>query len=70
MGGWGRQRSKILIMVPNVFFCRFNRLGLVADPIIEAIARLEFEDSLKTGGLSVGYLAQDQFQPLGGAGCS
>ena len=26
-----------------------NRLGLVADPVIEAIARPEFEDGLRTG---------------------
>ena len=26
-------------------------LGLVADPVIEAIARLEFEDGLRTGVL-------------------
>ena len=25
-----------------------NRLGLVADPVIEAIAKLEFEDGLRT----------------------
>ena len=28
-----------------------TRLGLVADPVIEAIARLEFEDGLRTGVL-------------------
>ena len=28
-----------------------NKLGLVADPVIEAIARLEFEDSLRMGVL-------------------
>ena len=26
-----------------------EQLGLVADPVIEAIARLEFEDGLRTG---------------------
>ena len=29
-------------------------LGLVADPVIEAIARLEFEDGLRTGVLHGG----------------
>ena len=29
-------------------------LGLVADPVIEAIARLEFEDDLRTGVLPGG----------------
>ena len=28
-----------------------HKLGLVADPVIEAIARLEFEDGLRTGVL-------------------
>ena len=28
-----------------------KELGLVADPVIEAIARLEFEDGLRTGVL-------------------
>ena len=28
-----------------------DKLGLVADPVIEAIARLEFEDGLRTGVL-------------------
>ena len=28
-----------------------SKLGLVADPVIEAIARLEFEDGLRTGVL-------------------
>ena len=31
-----------------------NKLGLVADPVIEAIARLEFEDGLRTGVLPGG----------------
>ena len=31
-----------------------KELGLVADPVIEAIARLEFEDGLRTGVLSGG----------------
>ena len=31
-------------------------LGLVADPVIEAIARLEFEDGLMTGVLLGGLL--------------
>ena len=30
-------------------------LGLIADPIIEAIPRLEFEDSLRTGVIPGGY---------------
>ena len=30
------------------------KLGLVADPVIEAIARLEFEDGLRTGVLPGG----------------
>ena len=30
------------------------KLGLVADPVIEAIARLEFEDGLRTGVLHGG----------------
>ena len=30
------------------------QLGLVADPVIEAIARLEFEDGLRTGVLPGG----------------
>ena len=33
-----------------------SELGLVADPVIEAIARLEFEDSLRTGVLHGGCL--------------
>ena len=28
-----------------------TKLGLVADPVIEAIAKLEFEDGLRTGVL-------------------
>ena len=28
-----------------------KKLGLVADPVIKAIARLEFEDGLRTGVL-------------------
>ena len=28
-----------------------SELGLVADPVIEAVARLEFEDDLRTGDL-------------------
>ena len=31
-----------------------NQLGLVADPVIEAIARLEFEDGMRTGVLPGG----------------
>ena len=31
-----------------------SKLGLVADPVIEAIARLEFEDGLRTGVLPGG----------------
>ena len=30
------------------------QLGIVADPVIEAIARLEFEDGLRTGVLPGG----------------
>ena len=30
------------------------KLGLVADPVIEAIARLEFEDGMRTGVLPGG----------------
>ena len=37
------------------------QLGLVADPVIEAIARLEFEDGLRTGVLPGGY-----WYPCGG----
>ena len=29
----------------------YLKLGLIADPVIEAIARLEFEDGLRTGVL-------------------
>ena len=29
-----------------------KRLGLVADPVVEAIARPDFEDGLRTGVLS------------------
>ena len=32
-------------------------MGLVADPVIEAIARLEFEDSMRTGVLLGGCTA-------------
>ena len=35
--------------LPLVLLAR--QLGLVADPVIEAIARLEFEDGLRTGVL-------------------
>ena len=31
------------------------KLGLVVDPVIEAIARLEFEDGMRTGVLPGGY---------------
>ena len=31
-----------------------SKLGLVAEPVIEAIARLEFEDGLRTGILPEG----------------
>ena len=31
-----------------------SELGLVADPVIEAIARLEFEDGMRTGVLPGG----------------
>ena len=31
-----------------------SQLGLVADPVIKAIARLEFEDALRTGVLPGG----------------
>ena len=37
-----------------VFGHIFPKLGLVADPVIEAIARLEFEDVLRTGVLHGG----------------
>ena len=30
---------------------KHHSLGLVADPVIEAIARLEFEDGMRTGVL-------------------
>ena len=36
-------------------------LGLIADPVIEAIVRLEFEDSLRTGVLPGGF-----WYPCGG----
>ena len=32
-----------------------SKLGLVADPVIEAIARLKFDDCLKTGVVLGGY---------------
>ena len=32
----------------------FPKLGLVADPVIKAIARLEFEDGMRTGVLPGG----------------
>ena len=41
----------------NLSKCTFKytlKLGLVADPVIEAIARLEFEDGLRTGVLPGG----------------
>ena len=31
-----------------------HKLGLVVDPVIEAIARLEFEDGMRTGVLPGG----------------
>ena len=31
-----------------------GQLGLIADPVIEAIARLEFEDGMRTGVLPGG----------------
>ena len=34
---------------------RRSKLGLVADPVIKAIARLEFEDGLKMGVLPGGF---------------
>ena len=47
-----------LVMCSNFLlkedFYAFNKLGLVADPVIEAIARLEFEDGLRTGVLPGG----------------
>ena len=54
------------------FLIRFW-LWLVEDPIIEAIARLEFEDGLRTGVLSKRllkrpHLAYDQFQIPWGCG--
>ena len=40
--------TKIIAMI------RVVQLGLVADPVIEAIARLEFEDGMRTGVLPGG----------------
>ena len=53
-----------LMMMPAHGFVRSRRLllrytiqlGLVADPVIEAIAKLEFEDGLRTGVIHGGLL--------------
>ena len=34
--------------VVELIYISRDKLGLVADPVIEAIARLEFEDGLRT----------------------
>ena len=47
----GRQLHKPAL---DVLQHRPRKLGLVADPVIEAIARLEFEDDLRTGVLPGG----------------
>ena len=39
-------------MGPSINY--ISELGLVADPVIEAIARLKFEDGLRTGVLPGG----------------
>ena len=44
--GSGGRRSGLRIFIHSRL-----QLGLVADPVIEAIARLEFEDGLRTGVL-------------------
>ena len=44
MGDYGMYVPK-----KNYVLLRAPRLGLVADPVIEAIARPEFEDGLRTG---------------------
>ena len=52
-----RPRKRILLPHRNLFRVRNKHneeLGLVADPVIEAIARLEFEDGLRTGVLPGG----------------
>ena len=38
----------------SVDFIECTQLGLVVDPVIEAIARLEFEDGMRTGVLPGG----------------
>ena len=50
------------------FYKAFDKLGHVADPVIEAIERLEFEDGLETGVIPRGcwypcggYTLKDQF---------
>ena len=42
----GHPLGEIIIQLPLRNSC--YKLGLVADPVIEAIARLEFEDGLRT----------------------
>ena len=62
----------------SVDFIECTQLGLVVDPVIEAIARLEFEDGLRTGVLLGGCWCpwggrtypRINTKPPGGAGWS
>ena len=50
-----RNSDKVYVRLQsNYLKFKIFKLGLVADPVIEAIARLEFEDGLRTGVLPGG----------------
>ena len=46
-----RQEGFVKVLL---LYLLWGQLGLVADPVIEAIVRLEFEDGLRTGVLPGG----------------
>ena len=54
--GGGNRTTEIGYKEKKIFkvYTYNMKLGLVADPVIEAIARLEFEDSLRTEWLEDG----------------
>ena len=59
---WGTQTAGTQTWgYPDGGVPRPGKLGLVADPVIKVIARLEFEDGLRTG-----VLLRDCWSPWGG----
>ena len=46
-----RKSELNLPLLENYLVALPTQLGLIADPVIEAIARLEFEDGMRTGVL-------------------